>query len=302
MEAPPVGALIRHIRGKENLPLRPGDMFIGNDPFIGALHQNDVQMAAPIYHDGEVIAWAGVMAHETDMGGMDFASWSPKAREVYQEGIRIPAVKLVDQGEIREDVLEFILAASRLPHALGLDIRAFIATLNVAADRLTTLVARYGIAVIRRAMERMIDVSEARTRERLAELPDAVVHVANFLEHDGHENRLYKIDLVMSKRGDTLRLEPAGTWLHQHHASGPPRGRHQRAPPDAGLRHPLERGPAAAGGDRRPRRLGVHRTAPRAGRGGHGRSHLDDWQRGQRRPQQAVQLQPEVRVTRASRE
>jgi N-methylhydantoinase B len=211
MEAPPVGGLIRHIRGKENLPLRPGDMFIGNDPFIGALHQNDVQMAAPIYHDREVIAWAGVMAHETDMGGMDFASWSPKAREVYQEGIRIPAVKLVDQGEIREDVLEFILAASRLPHALGLDIRAFIATLNVAADRLTTLVARYGIAVIRGAMERMIDVSEARTRERLAELPDAVVHVANFLEHDGHENRLYKIDLVLTKRDDTLRLDFGGS-------------------------------------------------------------------------------------------
>ena len=79
-------------------------MFIGNDPYVGALHQNDVQMAAPIFHDGEVIAWAGVMAHETDMGGMNFASWCPDATEVWQEGLRIPAVKLVDRGELRDDV------------------------------------------------------------------------------------------------------------------------------------------------------------------------------------------------------
>ena len=109
-------------------------MFIGNDPYVGALHQNDVQMAAPIFHDGEVVAWAGVMAHETDMGGMNFASWCPEATEVYQEGLRIPAVKLVDRGELRDDVLEMILAATRLPAALGLDIRAFIATLNVANE------------------------------------------------------------------------------------------------------------------------------------------------------------------------
>jgi N-methylhydantoinase B len=209
-EAPPVGALIRHITAAGRV-VNDGDMFIANDPFVAALHQNDVQMAAPVYHDGEIIAWAGVMAHETDMGGMNFASWCPQATEVYQEGLRIPAVKLADRGEVREDVLEMILAASRLPAALGLDIRAFIATLNVARDRLAGLFATYGADEISGVMHRMISGSERAARDRLAALPDGTVHVRDFLEHDGHENRLYTIDLVAVKKGDTLILDFSGS-------------------------------------------------------------------------------------------
>ncbi|MDP2708107.1 MAG: hydantoinase B/oxoprolinase family protein, partial [Burkholderiales bacterium] len=89
-QAPVSGTVIRHINGKPHLNVRDGDMFIGNDPFIGALHQNDVQMIGPIYAGDRIIAWAGVQAHQTDVGGMDFASWCPRAKNVYQEGIRIP--------------------------------------------------------------------------------------------------------------------------------------------------------------------------------------------------------------------
>jgi N-methylhydantoinase B len=209
-EAPPVGALIQHLE-KIGRSVHEGDMFIGNDPYVGALHQNDVQMAGPIFHEGRLIAWAGVMAHETDMGGMNFASWCPGATEVYQEGLRIPAVKLVDRGELRDDVLEMILAASRLPAALGLDIRAFIATLNVARSRMENLIERYGADLVSVVMHRMIDESEAATRRRLLSLPDGVVHVRDFLEHDGHENRLYTVDLVATKKGDTLRLDFGGS-------------------------------------------------------------------------------------------
>src|SRR5690242_16381499 len=94
-QAPVCGTFIRHIVNKTQHLVREGDMFIGNDPYIGALHQNDVQLVGPIHVDGEIVAWAGVEAHEVDVGGMDFASWSPKAREVYQEGMRIPCVKLI---------------------------------------------------------------------------------------------------------------------------------------------------------------------------------------------------------------
>jgi N-methylhydantoinase B len=209
-EAPPVGAFIRHL-GLTGRPVHEGDMFIGNDPYVAALHQNDVQMAAPIYWDGSVVAWAGVMAHETDMGGMNFASWCPSATEVYQEGLRIPAVKLVDRGTVREDVLEMILAASRLPATLGLDIRAFIATLNVATDRLRDLFGRHGAGIVSGVMEEMIAESERNVRERLAMLPDGVVHVRDFLEHDGHENRLYAVDLVATKTGAELLLDFSGS-------------------------------------------------------------------------------------------
>ena len=135
--APPVSDSIRYLLREKKVPIRDGDMFVQNDPWIGALHQNDVQMLGPIFWEDEIIAWAGVMAHQTDVGGMDFASWCPKAREVFQEGLRIPAVRLVEQGEVRQDILDFILGASRLPDQLGLDLSAFVATINVARDRLT---------------------------------------------------------------------------------------------------------------------------------------------------------------------
>ncbi|MDE2228628.1 MAG: hydantoinase B/oxoprolinase family protein [Alphaproteobacteria bacterium] len=210
-QAPVCGTVIRHINSKPSLAVREDDMFIGNDPYIGALHQNDVQMIGPIHAGGTIIAWAGVQAHQTDVGGMDFASWCPKARDVYQEGMRIPCVKLVDRGETREDVLEMILTASRLPDALGLDIRAFIATVNVARRRIADLVARYGVATVTGTMARMIESSETRMRARLRELPDGEIHVADFLEHDGHANRLYKIDVKLTKRGDKATLDFSGS-------------------------------------------------------------------------------------------
>ncbi|MCC6473090.1 MAG: hydantoinase B/oxoprolinase family protein [Burkholderiales bacterium] len=210
-QAPVCGAVIRHINARPELKVADGDMFIGNDPYIGALHQNDVQMLGPIYAGDRIVAWAGVQAHQTDVGGMDFASWCPKARNVYQEGMRIPCVKLVDRGELREDVLEMILTASRLPDALGLDIRAFMATVNVARSRIAELASRYGAGVLEEVMRRMIESSETKMRARLRELPDGEFHACDFLEHDGHENVLYKVDVRIEKRGERLRLDYGGS-------------------------------------------------------------------------------------------
>jgi N-methylhydantoinase B len=210
-QAPVCGTLIRYVSDRPSMVVRDGDMFIGNDPYIGALHQNDVQMVGPIFVGDEILCWAGVEAHETDVGGMDFASWCPKARDVYQEGFRIPAVKLVDRGETREDVLDMILTASRLPDQLGLDIAAFIATINVARDRILALVDRYGIDTIRSVMKQMLAESSARLRHRVAQLPDGVIRATDFLEHDGHTNVLYKIDLKLTKKGEELTFDFSGT-------------------------------------------------------------------------------------------
>lgn len=209
--APVCSQFVRHISNVSKQSIHDRDMFIGNDPYIAALHQNDVQMVGPIFADGDVVMWAGVEAHETDVGGMDFASWSPRAREVFQEGMRIPCVKLVDRGELREDVLDMILAASRLPASLGLDIRAFMATLTVARSRVSDLVERYGAIALKQAIARMIASSETKMRARLAELPDGEFHGVDFLEHDGHANVLYKLHCKATKRGDKLTLDYSGS-------------------------------------------------------------------------------------------
>jgi N-methylhydantoinase B len=210
-QAPVVGHLIRAVHARPTLEPHDGDMFCGNDPFVGALHQNDIQLAGPIYADGKIFAWAGVEAHVTDIGGMDFASWSPNARDARQEGLRIPCVKLVEGGRMREDILEMILTATRLPAQLGLDFRAFVATINVARERVTELVTRYGAPTLSAVMERMIEVSQKRVEERLLELPDGEFRAVDFLEHDGEANRLYKVDLRMIKQGARLRFDFSGS-------------------------------------------------------------------------------------------
>lgn len=104
-----------------------------------------------------------------------------------------------------------ITTASRLPDALGLDIRAFIATINVARNRVSELVSRYGADMIAEAMRRMIESSAARTRARLAELPDGEFHACDYLEHDGHNNVLYKVDVRLIKRGERMSLDYSGS-------------------------------------------------------------------------------------------
>jgi N-methylhydantoinase B len=206
-QAPVVGHLIKAVLDRKYFKLKEGDMFCGNDPFVGALHQNDVQLAGPIFAEGSVIAWAGVEAHVTDIGGMDFASWSPRARDTRQEGLRIPCVKLVEGGLVREDILEMILTATRLPAQLGLDFRAFIATLNVARERIGELVARYGAETLVTVMGEMIADSEIRFRARLCQIPDGEIRAIDFLEHDGHSNELYSVDLHLTKSGEHLTFD-----------------------------------------------------------------------------------------------
>src|SRR5262249_61911752 len=118
---------------------------------------------------------------------------------------------LVEQGALREDILEMILTATRLPAQLGLDFRAFIATINVARQRMGELVHRYGAATVVDVMHRMIAASEQRMRARLAELPDGEFHACDFLEHDGHSNALYRPALHPTKRGDKLVFHFSGS-------------------------------------------------------------------------------------------
>jgi len=187
--------------------LEPGDVFLANDPYRAAVHQNDIQVLQPLFHQGRLVAWAGFGAHEVDVGGMDFASWCPKAKDVYQEGFRMAGVKLVEAGNAREDVWQFVLSLSRLPQLLDLDLRGMVAAGHVSQRRIGELLDRYGVEVVEAAMNRMIRYSEQKLRERLAAMPDGVFRAVDFLEHDGHEDRLYRVGVAVTKKGDRLLLD-----------------------------------------------------------------------------------------------
>ena len=191
--------------------IAPGDMFAVNDPYYGAVHHPDVSVVAPIHHEGRLIAWAGVAAHQVDMGGMSVGSISAGAREKYQEGLMMPPIKLVEGGVLRQDVWRLILNMTRQPQMVGLDLRGFIASNGVARERLLELVARYGADTITTAMEELIRYSERRMRERLRSLPDGTFHTRGFLDHDGVENKVYPVDVRLEKEGDVLRFDMRGS-------------------------------------------------------------------------------------------
>lgn len=196
---------------QESPGIEEDDMFIVNDPYSGGLHVSDVTFSAPVFYNGERVAWAGCCAHQLDIGGMEPGSWCPRATERQQEGLTIPPVKLVERGRLRQDILNMILSMSRLPFSVGLDVRAMIAANNIAKARLKTLIDRYGLGTVLAVMNEVVEISERRLRERLREFPDGVYCAVDFLDHDGLENKLYKFLLSVTKEADTLTFDFTGT-------------------------------------------------------------------------------------------
>jgi N-methylhydantoinase B len=196
-----------------NPGIRPGDMFLCNDPWVGGgLHQNDVTVLAPLFHEGELFGWTGAVAHQVDLGGVSPGSWSVDGMDVFWESIPMPPIKIVEGGELRTDIEDVYLRRSRVPKLVALDLRAKIGANNVAQDRLTALIGKYGPDTVKAVMKRMMNDAETRVRAKLAELPDgtwgAVAH------QDGGragDRNVYKIVLNMTKTGDRLIFDFTGT-------------------------------------------------------------------------------------------
>lgn len=190
--------------------IHDGDVFICNDPYLGAIHQPDIATVAPIFENDELVGWVGASGHQLDTGGMDPGGFSIKAVEVHQEGLRIPPVKLVDRGELRADLLRWILNQVRDP-LVGLDIKAQLAALNTGRDRLRALFARYGEPTVSGVMRHSIEFAEQGLRRRIAQLPDGIVREVQHIDHDGHTDAIYSIVCTATKEGDRLTLDFDGT-------------------------------------------------------------------------------------------
>lgn len=188
-----------------------GDMFMVNSPYKGALHAPDMGVLAPIFHEDELIGWAGACLHQLDVGGMVFGSLAPHATEVYQESMIIPPVKIIERGKLRTDVLNMISGMSRLSKNFSLDFRAMTAANRVAIKRVLQLVERYGLTTINTVFEDIIQLTKERIAARLMQLPDGIYRSRNYIDHDGQHNKLYHISLELTKKGDRLTFDFSGS-------------------------------------------------------------------------------------------
>jgi N-methylhydantoinase B len=190
--------------------IRDGDIFICNDPYLGAIHHPDFATVAPIFHAGEIVAWIGASGHQLDTGGMDPGGFSIKAVDTHQEGLRMPPVKLVEAGRVREDVLAWILNQVRDP-LVGLDVRGQIAALNTGRRRILDLIDTWGMDAIRAVMEGSIAHAREKLSERLQSLPDGEWREVQYIDHDGHNPAIYQIVCTLTKRGGRLTFDFSGT-------------------------------------------------------------------------------------------
>lgn len=179
-----------------------GDVILTNDPYCGGQHLPDFVAFQPIFAEGRRVAISASIVHHVDVGGGAPGSYYAGAREVYQEGLRLPPVRLVENGRVSETVVSIIRQNSREPDKIAGDVYAQIACLKVGANAIERLVKRYGAATIMAAMHAILDQSEAEMRTAISEFPDGLYTFQDFVDDDGQEAIGLQIDAQVSIDGD----------------------------------------------------------------------------------------------------
>lgn len=196
----------------DNPGIRDGDMFLANDPWVGAAHQMDVMLLCPVFWKGELFCWVTNCLHQYDIGGITPGSFCPSARDAFDEGILIPPVKIVEGDEIRRDIEEIYLRSSRKPSAVALDFRAQLAGNMTAKGRILSLIRRYGAQTVKGVMKKIIDDGERAFLKKLARLPDGVWRERTYVECCRPGDRsVHRVMLTLKKSKSKLVFENEGT-------------------------------------------------------------------------------------------
>jgi len=175
----------------------PGDIFVTNDPYYGGVtHLNDVVLAMPVFAGKHPIAWTANIAHWNDIGGMVPGSMSSTAREIFQEGLRLPGVKLVERGKPIKSVMEIMKVNSRLPDFLQGDLWAGIAAVRIGEKRILDLVEKYGVRTFQFAIEQYLDYGEQVALAALKDLPKGRFS----LEEEQDNGAVYKVMVEIGDR------------------------------------------------------------------------------------------------------
>ena len=189
-----------------------GDVVITNDPYCGGQHLPDIVAFRPVFHDGRRVAIVGTLCHHLDVGGMSAGSYSANATEIYQEGLRIPPLKLFKRGVRVDEVWAMIGQNVRQPATVLGDLQSQIASLSVGAASVGKLAQKYGGETLMAACGQLLDGSERAMREVIRAMPDGVYEFEDFLDDDGIEtDRPVRIHARVTVEGDSLTVDLSGS-------------------------------------------------------------------------------------------
>ncbi len=190
---------------------QPGDVVVHNDPYRGNCHLPEHMLMKPIYHDGELIGFAGTIGHLAEIGGKAPGSFASDATDVYQEGLRLPPVKLLEGGKYNEQLWRVILANHRTPRNSWGDFHAMIGALNIGERRLIELVGRYGLKTVIDGSHQLIDYAERRLRAELAELPEGSYEAEMTVEDDGVSTDPFDVKVKLVIRDQRIIADFTGS-------------------------------------------------------------------------------------------
>jgi len=192
--------------------IREGDVFMQNDPYIGAAQQSDTAFYAPVFWNGELFCWVFNTLHVGDIGGVDAGGWAVNARDFFDESIAMPPVKVVEGGTPRWDVAEAFVRASREPDSILLNVKSALAGIRAIREQITEMLEGYGPAVVKGVMRRMIADCSKVVAERLARIPDGTwserLYVTGLMPGEGATHQEV---LSLTKRGDQILCTNEGT-------------------------------------------------------------------------------------------
>ena len=188
--------------------MRPGDAFVTNDPYFGGNHLPDLVVTAPLFVDDDLVSFAASMAHHTDVGGMSARSMPAGATEIFQEGLRIPPVRLARNWQMEDDLLRLVALNSRLPVERRTDLQAQFASLRVAQRRMEELARRHDVETLLAAQNWLLNSSETAMRARIRSLPTKPLQGSTEADFGGD---LIPIRVAIYPDGDQLVIDFEGT-------------------------------------------------------------------------------------------
>ena len=196
--------------------IHPGDVFLLNDPYHGGNHLPDLTAFVPVFNDGKLTFWSINRAHQSDIGGATHGAYNPGATEIWQEGIRIPPLKLYDKGVRRDDIVRLLATNVRHGRDFRGDLAAMVGSAKLAERRLTTLFQEFGAARLLAAVEAMLDATERRTRAVVATWQDGVYEGHATLDDDGHGRENIVIRARVTKSGSDLTVDLTAIRSAEH--------------------------------------------------------------------------------------
>ncbi len=201
---PVAGAAVRDYFGDD---IHDGDLFILNDPYFGGSHLPDITIIRPVFYQGRLLFYGVNRAHHSDVGGGTHGGYNPGANEIFQEGLRIPPLRLYDRGVPRHDLLQMMAANVRQSENFLGDLNAQIGSVMLAARRIESLLAEYGADRLMAVVSEILAATERQVRQFISGWPDGVYHGESFVDDDGFDSKLVPIRAKVTIDGDSMTID-----------------------------------------------------------------------------------------------